>query len=92
MRRLAPDGGGEYHHDMKLTPYLLITVTAFAFAACDKQEKARKDALENRADALEDAADKAKKDAKRNAEAERIEGERKAAALKAEAERTRDQK
>ena len=67
-------------------------MAALAFSGCDRQEKARKDALENRADSLEDAADKAKKDAKRAAEADRIEGERRAAALKEEAERTRDKK
>src|SRR5437764_14873886 len=81
------------HPIMKLAPYLLVVVTAFAFPGCDsKEEKARKEALENKAKSLEDAAAKAKKDATRAAEADRIEGERKAAALKAEAERTRENK
>ena len=78
---------------MKLTPYLLLTITAVTFAACDsKEEKLRKEALENQAKALEDDAAKAKRDAERNAEAKKIEGERKADDLKKEAERTRDQK
>jgi hypothetical protein len=78
---------------MKLTPHLLLLVTALAFTACDsKEEKLRKEALENKAKALEDDAAKAKTDGKRNAEADKIEGERKAAELKAEAERTRDKK
>ena len=78
---------------MNLIPYLLIPVAAFAFTASDsREEKAREDALENEAKSLEDAAAKAKKDGTRAAEAERIEAERKAAVLKEEAARTRDQK
>lgn len=78
---------------MKIPPYLLLTITALALTACDsKEEKLRKEALENKADALEDAAAKAKKDAERNAKAEKIEGERKAEDLKKAAERTREQK
>lgn len=78
---------------MKITPYLLLTITALTFSACDsKEEKLRKEALENKAKALEDDATKAKTDGKRDAEADKIEAERKAAALEAEAERTREQK
>ncbi len=80
-------------HPMKTTSFLLASIIALATAGCDsKEEKLRKEALENRAKALEDDASKAKKDAERAAEAQRIEGERKAAALKAEAERAREQK
>lgn len=78
---------------MKITPYLLLTITGLVLSACDsKEEKLRKEALENKADSLEDAASKAKKDGERNAKAEKIEAERKAEALKKEAERTRDLK
>lgn len=78
---------------MKITSYFLLTITALAFTGCDsKEEKLRKEALENKADSLEDAAAKAKKDAERDAKAEKIEGERKAEELKKAAERTREQK
>ena len=93
---------------MKSIPTIIIfTVAAFAFTACDsKEEQARKDVLENRADSLEDAAKAAKKNAERaadttedskkkldrEAEAIRIEGERKANALKEAAKETREQK
>ena len=91
---------------MKSIPSLII-ITAFTLSACDSgDEKARKAALENRADSMEDAAKATKKNAERaadatedskkeldrKAEAIRIEGERKAAALKEAAKETRDQK
>lgn len=91
---------------MKTIPFILIIAT-LSFAGCDsKEEKARKAALENRADSLEDAAKSTTKDADRaadsteenkkkldrEAEAIRIEGERKAEALKDAAKATRDQK
>ncbi len=86
---------------------LLTVAAAIAFAGCDsKEEQARKANLENRADSLEDQAKATKKSAERaadatedskknldrSAEAIRIEGERKAAALKEAAKETRDQK
>ena len=92
--------------DMKTIPSLIL-ITALALTACDsKEEKARKAALENRADSLEDAAKAAKKSSERaadatedskkqldrEAEAIRIEGQRKADALKDAAKATREQK
>ena len=91
---------------MKMIP-LFAVVAAIAFAGCDsKEEQARKDNLENRADSLDDQAKATKKNADRvadstedtkknidrSAEAIRIEGERKAAALKEAAKDTREQK
>ena len=93
---------------MKSVPTLIIiTAAAFAFTACDsKEEQARKDAVENRADGLEHAARAAKKNAERaadatedskkkldrEAEAIRIEGEHRANVLKEAAKETREQK
>ncbi len=86
---------------------MITAAFGLALTACDsKEEQARKDALENRADSLEDQAKAAKKNAERaadatedtkknvdrSAEAIRIEGERKANALKEAAKETRDQK
>lgn len=91
---------------MKSIPTILL-LTALTFTACDsKEEKARKANLENRADSIEDAAkstkkaaenaadatEDAKKELDRKAEAIRIEGERKAAAMKEAAKETREQK
>jgi len=91
---------------MKRNPFIFL-IAALPFAACDsKQEGARKAGLENHADNLEDAAKGTKKEAERTAdsteenkkkvdreaEAIRIEGERKADALKDAAKATRDQK
>lgn len=45
---------------LKLIPVFAVAFS-FALTGCDsKQENAREDALENKADALEDTADKAK--------------------------------
>ena len=78
---------------MKALPYLTAAIVAFGFCACDsKEEKLHKEALENKADALEDAAKQTKKNAELTAKADNLEGERKAEALKNEAERTRDKK
>ena len=91
---------------MKTVPSLIL-LAALALTACDsKDEKARKAALENRADTMEDAAKDTKKSAERVADATedsktkrdreakaiRIEGHRKADALKDAAKATRDQK
>lgn len=91
---------------MKSIPSFLF-ITALALAGCDsKEEAARKAALENRADSLEDRAKATKKAAEatadatedskkqldRKAEAVRIEGKRQADALKEAAKETRDQK
>ena len=91
---------------MKSIPSLII-ITALALTACDSnEEKARKAALENRADSMEDQAKVVKKNAERvadatedskkkldrEAEAIRIDGERKANALKEAAKETREQK
>ncbi len=91
---------------MKYIPSLLLIAT-IALTGCDsKEEQARKKALENRADSLEDqakatknAADREAKNTEdskaqvdRKAEAIRIEGKREADSLKDAAKQTRDQK
>ena len=91
---------------MKSIPFIALTA-ALALTACDsKEEKARKAALENRADSMEDAAKDTKKAAERSAdatedskkqldrkaEAIRIEGKREADALKDAAKDVREQK
>ncbi len=77
---------------MKFQP-LLILAAALSLVACDsKQEKERKDALENRADTLEDQAKVTKKAADANADATKKGADAQADALKKEADRTRDQK
>lgn len=85
----------------------LVIITALAFTACDsKEERARKAALENKADSLEDQAKATKKQADRAADATedtkkqidrkadaiKIEGQKEANALKEEAKETREQK
>ena len=55
---------------MKLQPIVFAITCALALCACDsKQEEARKKALENRADALEDQAKATKKAADADADA-----------------------
>ncbi len=91
---------------MKTIPSLIV-IAVLSLTACDsKEEKARKAALENRADSIEDAAKDTKKSSERaadatedsktkldrEAEAIRIEGQRKADALRDAAKATRDQK
>lgn len=66
---------------MKIFTFLTVTA-ALSLCACDsKQEQAREQTLENRADRLEDQAKVTKKA-----------GEADAEALKKEADRTREQK
>ena len=92
---------------MKMIPILTAIAALAIFAGCDsKNESARKDALENKADSLEDqakatrksaertadATESSKKNLDREAEAIRLEGERRAAALKEAAKETREQK
>jgi hypothetical protein len=91
---------------MKIT-LLFVAVAMAGFTACDsKEEKVRKQDLENKADALEnhgkavkekaerdaDATEAAKKNLDRQAEALRKEGELNEQKLKADAERLREQK
>ena len=91
---------------MKSIPTIVL-MAALALTACDsKEEKARKAALENRADSMEDAAkateknadraadatEDSKKQVDRKAEAIRIEGQRQADGLKEAAKETRDAK
>lgn len=91
---------------MKTIPSLIV-IAVLSLTACDsKEEKARKAALEKRADSIEDAAKDTKKSSERaadatedsktkldrEAEAIRIEGQRKADALRDAAKATRDQK
>ncbi len=77
---------------MKLLSLPAITIS-LAFTACDsKQEQAREQALENRADRLEDQARATKDAAESNADAEKKAAAAQAEALKKEADRTREQK
>ena len=77
---------------MKFQP-LLTLAAAVSLVACDsKQEEARKDGLENRADTLEDQAKATKKAADANTDASKKGADAQADALKKEADRTRDQK
>lgn len=91
---------------MKIIPLFIVT-TAIALTSCDsKQEDARKDALENRADSLEEQAKATRNAAERKADvteenkrtvdqqadAIRKDGERKADALENAADKTREQK
>lgn len=77
---------------MKTYPLALI-VAAMSLAACDsKEEKLRKQEMENKADQLEDAAKAAKEKADRDADAIKKQGELDKERLKNEAEKVRDQK
>ena len=72
---------------------IIISVAALTLTACDsKQEQARKEQLENRANKLEEAADATKKAAAGDAEVLKKQGEAQAEALKKEADRTREAK
>jgi hypothetical protein len=78
---------------MKLLLTILTSSIAIALAACDtKEEKIRKQELENKADQLDNQAKAAKEKADREAEAIRKQGELDKEKLKNEAEKTRDQK
>src|SRR3954469_20922275 len=75
------------------TPIALLLAAAIALVACkSKEEKAREQALEKRADALENQADRVKDAAKDQAKVDKAAGDAQAEALKKEAERTREQK
>ena len=71
----------------------LVSLAALALTACDsKQEEARKAELDAHADKLDQAAKATEKNAASDAQVVKKEGEAKAEALKAEADRVRDQK
>jgi|GEM_PF-4797774 len=75
------------------TPWLLLPCLCLALSGCDsKEEKIRKQELENKADRLEDAGKAAKDKADRDANAIKKEGELEKERLKNEADKTRDQK
>ena len=77
---------------MKLLSSLALT-SALALGACDsKQEQARENALENRADRLEDQAKMTKKAGEADADATKRAAAAQADALKKAAEQTREQK
>ena len=75
------------------TPLLLCAAVAATFTACEsREEKIRKQELENKADALEKQAKAAEEKSKRDADAIRKQGELDKEKLKNEADKTRDQK
>jgi len=77
---------------MKLFTFLTITA-ALSLSACDsKQEQAREQVLENRADRIEDQAKATKKAGEADADATKSAADAQAEALKKEADRTREQK
>jgi hypothetical protein len=78
---------------MKKTTLILLPLLVLSFAACEsREEKIRKQELENQADSLEKQAKAAKEKADRDADAIRKQGELDKEKLKNAAEKTRDQK
>jgi lipopolysaccharide export system protein LptA len=77
---------------MKIITLVSLTTLALAFTACNKQEAARKAEIEAKADKLEDAAKATENGAKADADVVKKQGAANAEALKAEADRTREQK
>jgi uncharacterized protein YcfL len=70
-----------------------VSLAALTLTACDsKQEQARKAEIDAHAEKLEDAAKATKKDGELDAEVAKKEAAAKAEALKAEADKVRDQK
>ena len=71
----------------------IVSLAALAFTACDsKQEEARKAEIDAHAEKLDDAAKTTKKDGEIDADVAKKEAAAKAEALKAEADKVRDQK
>ena len=77
---------------MKLIALVSLTALTVTFAACNKQEQARKAELEAKADKLEEAAKATEKGAKGDADVVKKQGAAQAEALKDAADRVRDQK